>query len=93
MRINSLISVASPLILLLFTACGSASNDEVSATQSAQQALGSERPAGAVFTMSNAATGNSIVAFTRANNGMLIEAGQTPTGGMGLGQASGRKGR
>lgn len=41
--------------------------------------------AGAVYTMSNDAAGNEIVAFSRAADGKLTETGAFPTGGDGLG--------
>jgi 6-phosphogluconolactonase (cycloisomerase 2 family) len=40
---------------------------------------------GAVFTMSDAASGNAVLAFARDINGRLTPAGQTPTGGLGSG--------
>lgn len=92
MRINRMSLVASPLILLVFTACGSASNEAASTTQSADQALSMQQGGGAVFTMSNAANANAIVAFTRAKDGMLEAAGQYPTGGLGSGASLGSQG-
>lgn len=40
---------------------------------------------GAVFSMSNARTGNVVVAFSRAPDGQLTRAGDFPTGGTGSG--------
>ena len=40
---------------------------------------------GAVFSMSNAVAGNSVVAFHRADDGTLTPAGSFPTGGTGSG--------
>jgi 6-phosphogluconolactonase (cycloisomerase 2 family) len=40
---------------------------------------------GAVFSMSNAIGGNTVVAFSRAPDGTLTEAGRFPTGGNGSG--------
>ena len=41
--------------------------------------------AGAVFTMTNAAAGNSVVAFSRDSDGTLELAGAFSTGGQGIG--------
>jgi hypothetical protein len=40
---------------------------------------------GAVYTMTNSPTGNSVIVFDRASNGTLTLAGSFPTGGTGLG--------
>lgn len=40
---------------------------------------------GAVYTMTNAAAGNEIVIYNRANDGQLMLAGRVETGGMGSG--------
>lgn len=40
---------------------------------------------GAIFTETNAAAGNAVVAFDRASNGLVTEAGTYPTGGLGTG--------
>lgn len=47
---------------------------------------------GAVYTMSNQATGNSILSFDRLLDGRLVPAGQTPTGGRGTGGGLGNQG-
>jgi hypothetical protein len=41
--------------------------------------------AGAVYAMTNAADGNEIVIYNRANDGQLTLAGQVATGGLGSG--------
>ena len=51
-----------------------------------------ERSAGAVYTMSNAAAGNRILAFHRAFNGTLASAGSFATGGLGSGGGLGNQG-
>jgi 6-phosphogluconolactonase len=47
---------------------------------------------GAVFTMTNAADGNEVVAFRRAADGTLSPAGSFPTGGLGSGDGLGNQG-
>jgi 6-phosphogluconolactonase len=44
-----------------------------------------ESAAGAVYTETNAATGNAILAFRRASDGSLTPLGAVPTGGLGIG--------
>src|SRR2546430_8738572 len=40
---------------------------------------------GAVYTQTNAASGNAVLAFRRADDGTLTAAGSYPTGGVGSG--------
>lgn len=47
---------------------------------------------GAVYTMTNSASGNSILVFKRSWNGRLTEAGSYATGGMGSGDGLGNQG-
>jgi 6-phosphogluconolactonase (cycloisomerase 2 family) len=47
---------------------------------------------GAVYTMTNAPTGNSILVFDRTADGMLIEVGSYSTGGTGTGGGLGNQG-
>lgn len=47
---------------------------------------------GAVFTISNAAEANDVLAFARASDGKLIAAGIYPTGGRGTGAGLGSQG-
>jgi 6-phosphogluconolactonase (cycloisomerase 2 family) len=42
---------------------------------------------GAVYTLTNQAGGNAVLVFTRASDGTLTSAGNTPTGGLGAGDA------
>ena len=46
---------------------------------------------GAVYTMSNAATGNAVLVFRRAANGSLTPAAGVPTGGLGVGRGLGNQ--
>ena len=48
--------------------------------------------AGAVYTLSNLAGGNSVVAFSRSGNGALSPLGTYPTGGLGAGAGLGSEG-
>jgi len=54
-------------------------------------ALAQDDP-GAVYVMSNAAGGNSILIFDRAANGALTSAGSVATGGAGIGSGLGSQG-
>ena len=47
---------------------------------------------GAVYTQSNAASGNAVLAFRRADDGTLTAAGSYPTGGLGSGVGLGSQG-
>jgi 6-phosphogluconolactonase (cycloisomerase 2 family) len=47
---------------------------------------------GAVYTMSNAVTGNAIITFDRLSDGRLVTAGEVPTGGAGSGGGLGNQG-
>ncbi len=47
--------------------------------------------AGAVYTMTNASTGNSVLLFNRAADGTLTAAGSFPTGGSGTGRGLGNQ--
>jgi len=61
-------------------------------------APGMQGPAGpqlalpAVYTLSNAAAGNEVAAFTRASNGNLSRKGRFSTGGTGSGSGPGSQG-
>ena len=58
----------------------------------AKEAVRAERSPGAVYTMSNATTGNRILVFDRAPNGTLTPAGSFATGGTGTGGGLGSQG-
>jgi 6-phosphogluconolactonase len=47
---------------------------------------------GAVYTMSNAADGNTVLTFNRLADGRLLPAGATPSGGNGTGSGLGNQG-
>jgi len=59
----------------------------VSLTAAADRAL-----PGAVYTLSNSAAGNAVLAFNRAPDGTLTAAGAYPTGGLGTGGELGSQG-
>ncbi len=48
--------------------------------------------AGAVYTLTNAAAGNAVAVFNRADNGTLTAAGQVATNGLGTGTGLGNQG-
>ena len=75
-------SVAAALLPLIVGAGSTAASaDESAKKHSARLDLRD----GAVFSMSNAPAGNSVVAFYRADDGTLTPAGSFPTGGTGSG--------
>jgi 6-phosphogluconolactonase len=51
-----------------------------------------ERRRGAVYTLSNAATGNAVIEFARARDGELAQVASYPTGGLGTGAGLGSQG-
>ena len=57
-----------------------------------QSVLAGGGPIGAVYTMSNAAEGNSILVFDRNQVGKLTPAGEFDTGGLGTGAGLGNQG-
>ena len=81
-----------PLCLSTTMACGEASSDETSPPVAAEEALLGQHGDGAVFTMSNAAAGNTVLAFHRLQDGSLEAAGEYPTGGLGSGASLGSQG-
>jgi len=79
---------ARTLLLTLATLGLAACADEPLSPETmpaAAPALSGGGAPGAVFTSTNAAAGNEVVAFRRAADGTLAPAGSHPTGGMGLG--------
>jgi len=64
----------------------------VSATSAAASSGDSARPVGAVYTLSNAPTGNAVIAFDRYADGTLVSDGVYPTGGLGTGAGLGSQG-
>ncbi|MGH7604322.1 MAG: beta-propeller fold lactonase family protein [Gemmatimonadaceae bacterium] len=83
MRTQFLIAASA----LALAACADSSSLPTApvATSSVELDRGGERSAGAVFTATNATSGNSVVAFARAKDGSLAPAGSFPTGGSGIG--------
>lgn len=81
-----------PLCLSTTMACAEASSDEASTPATAEEALIGQHGDGAVFTMSNAAAGNTVLAFHRMQDGSLEAAGEYPTGGLGSGASLGSQG-
>jgi 6-phosphogluconolactonase (cycloisomerase 2 family) len=55
-------------------------------------AMAQQEPIGALYTMSNAAEGNSVLVFDRDSRGRLAPAGEFPTGGLGTGTGLGNQG-
>lgn len=60
-------------------------------TLSAVHASDDDNEDGAVYTMTNSAAGNAVLAFKRAENGRLTAAGSYPTGGVGSGGGLGNQ--
>ncbi|HEY5957247.1 MAG TPA: beta-propeller fold lactonase family protein, partial [Polyangiaceae bacterium] len=89
-------AILFPLCLSTSMACSGASNDvandEPTTTVAADEALLSRHGEGAVFTMSNAALGNKVLAFRRMQDGSLEKADEYPTGGLGSGASLGSQG-
>jgi 6-phosphogluconolactonase (cycloisomerase 2 family) len=63
-----------------------------SAPAAAQPGFAHQGRPGAVYTMTNAADGNAILAYQRAASGSLMPAGTYPTGGFGAGEGLGNQG-
>jgi 6-phosphogluconolactonase len=74
----------SAIVGLIFLVPGITSVSAAATTQSAT--------AGAVFTQTNSATGNWIMAFSRASDGVLTYAGEYSTHGLGTGAGLGDQG-
>jgi 6-phosphogluconolactonase len=72
-------TVATAFVAATASASGASEND-------------SRGAAGAVFTLSNAASGNEVLQFFRAANGSLFPAGAVSTGGLGSGGSLGNQG-
>ncbi len=73
------------LAALAFTACSDSTAVPPSAAEARSLSNGGERRGGAVYTMSNAVSGNEILTFDRAPDGSLSAAGAVATGGTGSG--------
>ena len=74
---SSLVAAVALLAALAVTAGSAAAADEA---------------AGAVYTLTNAANGNAVLAFDRSRDGALSPAGNFPTGGLGTGAGLGSQG-
>lgn len=59
---------------------------------SPRAALAANGQPGAVYVMTNAASGNAVIAFNRSADGSLSQAGTYPTGGLGSGNGLGSQG-
>jgi 6-phosphogluconolactonase len=83
-----------PVAALGLTACAQAGADDPQDQEDRSEVgqLSAELAGRAVFTMSNAAAGNSVIAFARSVDGSLAPAGETPTGGLGSGGGLGSQG-
>ncbi len=81
---------AAPVLLSLAAACGADASASTADAAAAAAALAS-RP-GAVFTMTDDASGNAVLAFSRAADGTLQPAGSAATGGLGSGGGEGALG-
>lgn len=84
MKRRTSISLLCAWFLLSGTALAHADEDD-------DDAPGHTHAAGAVYTMSNATTGNSILVFNRAADGSLSPAGSYATGGLGAGRGLGNQ--
>jgi 6-phosphogluconolactonase len=79
--------------LALSVGCSAASSSTPSdPVDSTSAALSASDAQGAVFTLSNAANANALVAFDRAADGSLTPAGSIATGGAGSGAGLGSQG-
>jgi 6-phosphogluconolactonase len=70
----------STIVLSLFTVAGAA------------LAADNSTPVGMVYTMTNASSGNAVLAYMRSGGGQLTPAGSYPTGGLGTGAGLGSQG-
>jgi 6-phosphogluconolactonase len=87
-RPSSLAPLASLVALAALAACADAPTapaSAVTATPSPRRAAASD--VGGVYTLTNGAAGNAVLAFRRAADGSLSPLGSYPTGGLGTGGA------
>jgi len=78
-------------IALIATAC-SENGDLTGPGAAFEPAFSGVGPAGVVYTMTNAAAGNSILQYGRDADGALSLVGEIPTGGLGTGTGLGNQG-
>lgn len=83
---------ALAMVVALPTACSGTSEESESSTTQSEAALHDESRGGAVFTMSNDASANTVFAFHRSADGSLDAAGQYASGGLGTGASLGSQG-
>lgn len=84
---------AFPLLAVVLAACSNQDNAPSSLPLSPLSSASANSAAvGQVYTASNSATGNAILAFDRAANGSLTPAGSYSTGGLGTGAGLGNQG-
>lgn len=77
-------TVLGLLCLLAFGGCNGAYNAGTSQTPSLTPSL-APSPFSGFFTMTNEASGNRVIAYSRASDGTLTQAGSFATGGLGVG--------
>jgi 6-phosphogluconolactonase (cycloisomerase 2 family) len=75
------------VILLVQSGCDSLDNNGAStaALEAESASNGNPAPAGVVYTMTNAAGGNEVIAYGRDSNGRLVSGRSFATGGLGSG--------
>jgi hypothetical protein len=75
------------VILLVQSGCDSLDNIGAStaALEAESASNGNPAPAGVVYTMTNAAGGNEVIAYGRDSNGRLVSGRSFATGGLGSG--------
>jgi len=92
MRIRNWDWCALGLAVTLPTACGGTSDASETPTAESEAAFYAAEREGAVFTMSNASTGNSVLSYHRMADGSLEAQGEVATGGLGSGAGLGSQG-
>ncbi len=80
--------MATALLVLSVAATGASLLAQTSQSQTGQLAAFP----GAVYTMSNATSGNAVIIFDRLSDGRLVPAGSIATGGLGTGGGLGNQG-
>jgi 6-phosphogluconolactonase (cycloisomerase 2 family) len=76
---------AVSLLALVLQACSQGAGSPEPSASASDALLGAPGAPGAVYTQTNAADHNALLAFSRAPDGTLTPAGQFDTGGAGLG--------
>jgi len=84
---------APVLFVLLVSGCGRDSNlGSIPTAPNGSPLFAQQNRPGAVYTLSNAAAGNEVIAYTRHTDGSLSDPESTPTGGNGTGAGLGSQG-